>query len=207
MKIQEQLQEKPGLASDKHGMRKRQQQLLVDLDLAPNGTGCRELPLHLLSPKFCGRHTKQSTSWFPFWRKGWKGFQTAAEVIQGKRKKQTNASRRRTSARNHARQAGWVQGMARRDVEKSSWNVNFLLYSSKVLLEAWTKRCRKSQTHSTYRQESGKPIKKKHWKDERQVKWSCQYNMRGKVWMIQTMRITIASQVQIDTPPHQHRRH
>lgn len=107
----------------------------------------------------------------------------------------------------NARQAGWVQGMARRDVEKSSWNVNFLLYSSEVLLEAWTKRLRKSQTCRTCRQEPGKPIKKKHWKDKRQVKRSCQYNMRGKVWVIQTRRIRIASQVQIDTPPHQHRRH
>lgn len=38
-------------------------------------------------------------------------------------------------------------------------------------------------------------------------KMPCQYNVRGKVWVIQTMRITIAPQVQIDTPPHQHTRH
>lgn len=87
MRIQERLQEKPRLASDKHGGRKRQkQQLLLDLDLAPTGTGCRELPLSLLSPKSCGRHAKQSTRWFPLRRKRWKGFQTAAEFIQRKRK-------------------------------------------------------------------------------------------------------------------------
>lgn len=45
-----------------------------------------------------------------------------------------NTSWRKVSPRKHAREAEWVQPRARNNVEKSSWNVNFLLYSSNVLL-------------------------------------------------------------------------
>lgn len=41
--------------------------------------------------------------------------------------------------------------------------------------------------------EPDKQIKRKHWKDERWVKLAWQYNTRGKVCVIQIMRITTAS--------------
>lgn len=137
MRIQEHLQQTPRLASGKHRVRRRQKrQPLLSPNQAPGRTVCGAPSLCLLLPKFRGKHAKQSTRWFPFWRKTWNRIQTAAEVTRGRGGGKTALWKRRASSRKHARQAEWLQGRARRDVEKSSWNVNFLLYSSNVLLRS-----------------------------------------------------------------------
>lgn len=85
MRIQEHLQQTPRLASGKHRVRRRQKrQPLLSPNQAPGRTVCGAPSLCLLLPKFRGKHAKQSTRWFPFWRKTWNRIQTAAEVTRGR---------------------------------------------------------------------------------------------------------------------------
>lgn len=137
MRIQEQLQEMLRLINDKHSVWRRQKwQLLLSPNQVPSGAGCGAPWLCLLLPKTHAKHPKQSTRWFLLWRKRWKGLQTATGVTQGGENNNNKLLWRRSSSRKHARQAEWVQARSRRDTEKSSRNVNFLLYSNDVLLRS-----------------------------------------------------------------------